>query len=201
MKTVYLVRHSKTMKVNNTFNNEKLQIQNEKQSLSIEGEKIAQEKFNDEEFNNIDSLYSSNYVRTIQTAKYLREKNKIEINVISDFGERKHGINSWDELPANFELKQFNDENYKIPNGESQKEVRERMYNALIKVLNSEDKRIVIVSHATAIMYLLGTWCNISYDGNSSLNGKVFFDGKWDYCEAFKLEFDDNNNLIDISNI
>ena len=200
MKTVYLVRHSKPLKVDNTLNRDSLQIQNEKSSLSIDGEKIAQEKFSSEEFCDIDALYSSNYVRTIQTAKYIADKNNIEIKIVSDFGERKHGIRSWSELPNDFELKQFNDENYKIGNGESQKEVRERMYNALINVLE-DNKRIAIVSHATAIMYLLGIWCNISYDGNSTFNGKIFFDGKWDYCESFKLVLDDNNSLISIVNI
>ena len=38
MNTVYLIRHSKPLKVNNAFNNDNLQIQNEKSSLSIVGE-------------------------------------------------------------------------------------------------------------------------------------------------------------------
>ena len=41
IKIVYLIRHSKPLKVNNEFNNDNLQIQNEKSSLSIEGENIA----------------------------------------------------------------------------------------------------------------------------------------------------------------
>ena len=94
MNTVYLIRHSKPLKVNNEFNNDNLQIQNEKSSLSIEGENIAKEKLNNKEFDNIDILFSSNYVRAIQTAKYLSAKNNIEINIISDLGERKFGINS-----------------------------------------------------------------------------------------------------------
>lgn len=77
MTTIYLIRHSKTLKVNNTLNNDNLQIQNEKYCLSIEGEQIAKEKFNNEEFESIDVLYSSNYVRTIQTAKYLARKNNL----------------------------------------------------------------------------------------------------------------------------
>ena len=72
--TIYLIRHSKTLKVNNVLSNDDLQLQNEKKCLSIEGEKIAKEKFNDKEFENIYALYSSNYVRTIQTAKYLAKK-------------------------------------------------------------------------------------------------------------------------------
>lgn len=143
MTTIYLIRHSKPLKVNNTFNNDSLQIQNEKSSLSIEGEQIAQEKLNKNEFDNIDILFSSNYVRAIQTAKYLSTKDDLEINVISDLGERKFGINSWNELPESFERKQFLDENYKIGNGESQKEVSNRMYSTIMKILReNKNKRI-----------------------------------------------------------
>ena len=205
MNTVYLIRHSKPLKVNNEFNNDNLQIQNEKSSLSIEGENIAKEKLNNKEFDNIDILFSYNYVRAIQTAKYLSAKNNIEINIISDLGERKFGINSWNELPENFERKQFLDENYKIGNGESQKEVRDRMYSTIIKILEENiNKRIAIVSHATAISYLLKKWCDIQVVDDKlrySFNNNIILDGYFNYCETFKLEFDDKNKIISIKNI
>ena len=205
MTTLYLIRHSKPLKVNNTFNNDNLQIQNEKQSLSLEGEQIAQDKLNNMELDNIDILFSSSYVRAISTAKYLAEKNNLEINIVSNLGERKFGINSWDELPENFERKQFLDENYKIGDGESQKEVRDRMYSTILEILNkNRNKTIAIISHATAISYLLKKWCNINIVDDKlrySFNNNVIFDGYFNYCEIFKLEFDDNNELVDIKNI
>lgn len=204
MKTVYLIRHSKTFKFNNIQNNDNLQVQNEKYSLSSEGISIAKNKFNSPEFDNIDILYSSKYVRSIQTANLLAENNNLKINIISDFGERKFGVSSWDELPEQFERKQFFDENYKIGNGENQKEVRERMYAALTKILNDNNKRIAIVSHATAMTYLLMKWCNVEIIGDIfkfTFKDKVVFDKSFDYCETFELIFDDNNNLIDIKNI
>ena len=205
MTTIYLIRHSKPLKVNNTFNNDSLQIQNEKSSLSIEGEQIAQEKLNKNEFDNIDILFSSNYVRAIQTAKYLSTKDDLEINVISDLGERKFGINSWNELPESFERKQFLDENYKIGNGESQKEVSNRMYSTIMKILReNKNKRIAIVSHATAISYLLKKWCDIQVVDDKlkySCNNNILLNGYFNYCETFKLEFDDNYELISIQNI
>ena len=205
MTTIYLIRHSKPLKINNTFNIDNLQIQNEKQSLSIEGEQIAQDKLNNIELDNIDIIFSSSYVRTIQTAKYLAEKNNLEINIVSNLGERKFGIDSWKQLPENFEKKQFLDENYKIGNGESQKEVRERMYSTIMQILKlHENKRIVIVSHATAISYLLKKWCDINIVDNKlrySFNNNVLLDGYFNYCETFKLEFDDNKNIVDIENI
>lgn len=193
------------MKVNNIFNKDNLQLQNEKSSLSIEGEQIAKDKLNKKEFDGIDIIFSSNYVRTIQTAKYLSEKNSVEINVISDLGERKFGIDSWDELPDNFERKQFLDENYKLNNGENQKEVRDRMYSVIMKILNEyHNKRIAIVSHGTAISYLLKKWCDVDIVDDKlrySFKNEIVLDGYLNYCETFKLVFDDENKLIDIKNI
>lgn len=205
MTTIYLIRHSKPMKVNNTFNKDNLQLQNEKSSLSIEGEQIAKDKLNKKEFDGIDIIFSSNYVRTIQTAKYLSEKNNAEINVISDLGERKFGIDSWDELPDNFERKQFLDENYKLNNGENQKEVKDRMYFVIMKILNKyPNKRIAIVSHGTAISYLLKKWCDVNIVDDKlrySFKNEIILDGYFNYCETFKLVFDDENKLIEIKNI
>ncbi len=205
IKEVYFVRHSKPLKVNNDKNIDSLQIQNEKQPLSIEGENIAREKLNIEELKDIDKLYSSSYVRAISTAKYIAENN-IEINVINDFGERKFGINSWDELPDNFGEKQFLDENFKTEFGESQKEVRERTFNALMNVLENDDKKIAIVFHSTAMLFLLMTWCKVipskeDFSYKFLFNDEEVFNDKIDYCEIFKLTFDDKNKLINIENI
>ncbi len=205
MTEVYLIRHSKPIDVNHEIDRDNFQIQNEKKCLSIEGEKIAEEKFKNNEFNNIDILYSSNYVRAIQTAKYIAFKNNLDININSDLGEREIGINSWDELPEQFERKQLLDENYKISGGESQKEVRERMYNALIRIIDkNKNKRIAIVSHGTALSYLISKWCDIKLEDDKfkySYRDKVLLHNYFDYCETFKLTFDLDNNLIGIDHI
>ena len=78
MTTIYLIRHSKTLKVKNEYNDDSLQIQNEN-ILFQQKERVLQKKLNNKEFDNIDVLYSSNYVRAIQTANYLAEKNNLEI--------------------------------------------------------------------------------------------------------------------------
>ncbi len=205
MTTIYLIRHSKPLKVNNEYTKDDLQTQNEKKILSFEGEKIAQARFESCIFDDVDCVYSSNYIRAISTAKYVAEKNNLEINIVDELGERKFGISSWSELPENFERKQFLDENYKIGNGENQKQVRERMYSAITKILDeNKNKKVVIISHATAISYLLKKWCNIEIVDDKLrylFNGKILLDGYFNYCETFKLVFDDNNNLINIDNI
>ena len=198
MTTLYLLRHSKPLRVNNDNSNDSLQVKNEKSCLSQEGEKIAKEKLKDLK---VDIVYSSNYVRAIQTAKYISE----DINIIDELGERVYGINSWDELPENYERKQFLDENLKIGYGESQKEVRERMTKAINKILDeNKGKKIAIVSHATAISYYLKKYCDIKIENDKLVyrfNNNIFLNGYFNYCETFKLEFDDNNNLINIKNI
>lgn len=208
MKTIiYISRHSQPMKVENTLSNDNLQLQNEKQILSPKGERRAKILSEIDELQDIDVVISSNYVRTMSTAKYIADKNNKELIVIDDFGERKFGINSWDELPENFENKQLEDESYKMLNGESRKEVTQRMLNALNNVLYEyKGKRIAIVSHATAMNFLFMKWCEIkSYTEDECsrkfyFNDKEFFDGKYFAPELFKLEFEDNE-LIDIKNI
>ena len=199
MKTIYFMRHSEPLKVVNINNNDSLQIQNEKWGLTVNGEKLAEKKSQLNELTNFDMVISSNYVRAISTAKYFT-KEKLFID--ENFGERKFGINNWEELPKDFGKKQFEDFNYKLPNGESINEVIEREYNSLVSILNNyHDKKILIIGHATALASLFSKWCEIDYTGIYKFDGKQFFDGKWNYCETFKLEFDDDNNLINIKNI
>lgn len=44
MKTIYFIRHSKTLSVDNKFNEDSIQEENEKRILSTEGEKNCQRK-------------------------------------------------------------------------------------------------------------------------------------------------------------
>ena len=193
------MRHSEPLKPININNKDSLQMQNEKWGLTINGERMAEEKSKIKEFSDFDIVISSNYVRAISTAKYF---TKDDVLVDENFGERKFGINSWDELPSDYAEKAFNDFNYKLPNGESINEVINREYNSLIKILNKySDKKILIVGHATALASLFSKWCEVSPIDSYKFDGKPFFDGKWNYLETFKLVFDDNNDLISIENI
>ena len=203
MTTIYLMRHSIVLKdTNNDNNNESLQLQNEKMPLSIEGEELASNISKENELQNIDVVISSNYVRAMATAKYISNANKLNLIVNSAFGERKFGINSYDDLPSDFGLRQNNDENYKIGDGESQKEVRERVYKALMEVIDKyKDKRIVIVCHASAILWLLKEWCDVDLKNRSvTFNDKTILYDNIFNCTTFKLEFDDKK-LVNIDKV
>lgn len=96
--TIYLIRHSKQLKI--SLPKEDSQIANEKIILSILGEEKAKQLsiFLKNHYN-IDYLYSSNYVRAISTAKYISDIFNIDINIDSNFGERKLGdLNSLEKL-------------------------------------------------------------------------------------------------------
>lgn len=171
---------------------------------------LANKLANMEEMSNIEVVFASNYVRSIGTAKYIAYRNKIDVNIDKNFGERIYGINSIDGIIDDFNVKQWNDIDYKLPNGESRRDVTNRMYNALIRVINDyKNKRIAIVSHGTAISFLLDKWCDVfvNYNNDNKMNTKIVFKNKIIFDNnisapcVFKIVFDDNNNIISIENI
>lgn len=87
---IFLIRHSEQFKIKGIKNTtEDTQSSNEKIVLSVEGEKKAKEISNLKELNDIDILWSSNYVRAISTAKYIAYRNNIKINIDERLNERK----------------------------------------------------------------------------------------------------------------
>ena len=185
-------------------NYDDLQLENEKNPLSVDGEERARNLSLINEMKDIDVVISSNYVRAISTAKYIAHQNNLNINIMEEFGERKFGIDNWDEKPKNFTQRQLEDENYKMQNGESRKETADRMYDALLKILNKySGKRIAIVSHATAITYLFMKIFNHQKGTmNINFNERMIIDENfvWDAPEVFKLLYEDDK-LVNIENV
>ena len=209
MTIVYISRHSQPFRkfLGEYKVNEIEQIRNEKNLLSVDGEKYAEQMSNLPELLKVEILYSSHYVRAMSTAKYIAEKNNIILNVDERLGERRFGVNNISELPSTFFEDQFRNWDYKLTNGESVNEVSKRMNEALSEILDvNRDKKIAIISHGTAISAMLKKWCDIKLNEETKLveiyfNNELVFDGNWKCPELFKLEFDDNNNLISIKNI
>ena len=88
--TIYLVRHSEPFKIHRGIEEveEDILFANIKVPLSINGEKLAEIKSQNKEFENIDVVWSSDYVRTMSTAKYFAYRNNLKVNV-SDFNTFK----------------------------------------------------------------------------------------------------------------
>lgn len=207
--TVYLIRHSVRFSSKNILQYNTTQsnlIRNEKVILNVEGEKRAEILSNEEELKNLDVIYTSNCVRTLQTAKYILEKQNLPVNIDERFDERRVGIPNSDVV-EDWWLRQYTDENYKTEGGESQKDVRARFTEAMNEVLNAnKGKRIAIFSHGYAITFFIMTWCKFQYNGEQDnlkffFKDKKIFDKKLNAPEVFKLEFDENNNILDIQNI
>lgn len=206
---VYLIRHS--IRFNNTTmiesyrTNQEYLIKNEKIILSVKGEKRAEILSNEKELQDMDIVYTSNCVRTLQTAKYLLDKQGLKVNIDDRFDERRTGLKESVKIPNLFK-KQCEDPIFKAENGESQIEVRNRMYEALMEVIsNNKGKRIAIFSHAYAMMFLLLKWCRLIEVRNDqeltlSFKDKIIFDKGINSPDVFKLVFNDEE-LISIENI
>lgn len=211
MKTVvYLIRHS--VKFNNTEMIESYKtsqselIKSEKIVLSVTGEKRADILSNEQELQNIDVVYTSNCVRTLQTAKYMLEKQNLKVNIDERFDEKRVGIPNEKEVP-DWRVRQYEDENYKTVGGESQLEVRNRMYEAFEEVIQkNKGKRIAIFSHGYAITFLLLKWCKIEkvtakYNFALSFKGKIIFNKRINSPEVFKVTLNEENEVENIENI
>lgn len=205
--TVYLIRHSRKIDnslLDNTNNNEYYQNRREKIILSIDGEKRAERLSKLKEFDDIDVIFSSNYARAIQTAKYLAESKKLVIHIDERFNERKLGIQKEDEM---IYIKQYYDENIKNLEGESRKEVTDRMLEGFLDAINiNRGKKITIFTHGAAMTFLLMKWCKLEYIKENkhkclNFNNQIVIDRVFDAPEIFKLLIDSNNNVLSVENI
>lgn len=201
---VYLIRHAEQLKEEGIKNiNENSQISNEKIPLSVEGEKQAENISRLKELNNIDTLWSSNYVRAISTAKYIAFNNKIDINIDVNLNERRLG--DLQELRIlgkskkySYTKEQLLDENLKNIGGENRKEVTKRMEEALNRILSENNvKKIAIVSHGATIKFLLMKWCKLNKNAEIEFKNKVL---TLKSPGILKLIFE-NKELLDIMQV
>ncbi len=204
MTTIYLLRHSKSVKSDDLVFDDELdeQTKNERIPLSSIGEEEAKKFSNNKELTNIDVIFSSEYERAKSTAKYIATNNNLKLIISKDINERK--IGDAKDYPKSFWVTQFEDENAKAPNGESRKEVTERFTRFINRVLvEYKDKRIVLVSHGTAITFLLMNWCklvNVELENkvrHLTFKGKDVINDTIKNLDLFKLTFD-GNNIVDV---
>src|SRR5690625_3931722 len=94
----------------------------------------------------IDKIYSSPYLRAIDSIKPYSQKSNIEIEIDERLRERvlsNEPIDDWLEV-----LEQsFADHHYKLPGGESASEALQRVNPLFQSIYNSEHTDIVVVTH------------------------------------------------------
>lgn len=194
---VYLIRHSETTPKSNIKvikNDDSTQIFNEKSILSISGEKKAEEMSKIEELQNLDAVYSSSYVRALETAKYVAYANNTIINIDERLNERKIGNNDGIEFKE-FHRQQMKDFDYKLPEGESLNEAKKRIVEAMKNILMFETgNRVAVVSHSTVLTCLLSAWCEMGHNYDDeiilSYGEETIVDGHWSAPMVFKVTFD-----------
>lgn len=204
MTKIYLLRHSMADK-NVDFRNLKESFENinKKYILSVDGEKKAQKYSEISELNNLNMVISSNYVRSIATAKYMAMKNKTKVIVDASFDERKFGVDDPEKIPADFFKKQFINQEYKLKYGESFDEVRTRALKGLAIVLKKNiGKSALIVTHSSTITFLLSKWCEVDYNTKYIVRykGKTIING-FTTPDLIELTFNDKNKLEGIRRV
>lgn len=202
--TIFLIRHSEQLKIKSLLNSsENSQIANEKIILSVKGEKKAEKLSNIAELSNLDSVWCSNYVRALATAKYISERNNLEVQISTDLNERKLGnLDSLAKLRNKythpFTTEQLLDESLKNEDGENRFEVNNRMTNFINTILNSnEGSRIAVVSHGAAIKFLLMNWCSLNQNYDLVYKDTIL---KIDSPSVIKLEFN-KDSLLNLSQL
>lgn len=202
--TIFLIRHSEQLKIKSLLNSsENSQIANEKIILSVKGEKKAEKLSNIAELSNLDSVWCSNYVRTLATAKYIAERNNLEVQISTDLNERKLGnLDSLSKLRDKnthpFTTEQLLDENLKNEDGENRFEVNNRMTSFINTILNSnEGSRIAVVSHGAAIKFLLMNWCSLNQNFDLVYKDTIL---KIDSPSVIELEFN-KDSLLNLSQL
>ena len=174
----------------------------EKAFLSVGGEKEVERLSKNPKLQSFDAIYSSNFIRSLETAKYIALENNTIINIDDRFNERIIGDIEPMEV-SELRILQAKNFDFKLPNGESLNEVKKRSQKALKELLNNElGNKILIISHPIVITALLSTWCvrgfNFDYDIILSYSDKAIIDNNFASSNIIKLEFDETN-LIDIN--
>ena len=104
---------------------------------------------------NIEIGLSSPYKRAIDTIKPFFDTNKMSIELVDDFRERKVD-NCWIEDFQEFSQRQWENFKYKLSDGECLYEVQQRNIKALEAVLKRySGKKIVVGTHGTALSTII----------------------------------------------
>lgn len=152
---IYLVRHAETVDEKGIRNtNEDSQMINEKEILSVEGEKQAKKLSENDELKNLDIIWSSSYTRAKATAKYIAYENDLPFNLDNNLSERKLGnlrkLREFmkDKSTRDPSQEQLLDRTFRTSDGESAEDTKERMTKFFDKILKEyQGKKIAVISH------------------------------------------------------
>ncbi|MBO7563336.1 MAG: histidine phosphatase family protein [Clostridiales bacterium] len=146
MTTLYFVRHC----LPNTNNHDDLTRELSEQGMK--DRKLVTSFFQDKK---IGVVLSSPYKRAVDTVSDLADTLGLPVKTYPDLRERKVGA-GWIKDFLDFTKRQWEDMDYKLPDGESLREVQERNIAVVEEILlDYSGKNIVIGSHGTALSTII----------------------------------------------
>ena len=172
---IYIVRHTQTI-----GNIEKRLTGREDYELTEIGKEYIKKLEKRLSKIKFDKIYSSTSGRAIKTIEPIAKKQNINIIKTSELCEMYFGIYDgwkWEDVNAvNPQIKQNQIETNEImgiPNQETTKEVAERMYNIIDKIVKeNEGKTILISSHGVAIEAFIRKITNTKFSENKEKNSQ-----------------------------
>ncbi len=162
--------------------------------LSSEGVKLAV-KLN---LNDVDSIYTSNYVSCIEGAKYLSEKKNIDVHITDKLVDCKVGDLKNQSIKM-LSFFQEHDFDFKQPGGESLKECHERI-SKFIEKIRMRDENAAIFLPRRALFSFMTPFTDHGFNLEDRLvllhDDVVFMENTEEDIEIFKFDFDNGNPVI-----
>lgn len=163
----YLLRHGRTKYQKNKKEFIYPRDCTDKVSLSKKGRKQVKEKAKIIEDLKIDKIYSSDFLRTKQTAKIIKNGIGLDGKIVFTDKLRDIDLGAWHERKkedfySQFPVKKEGDFNKTPEKGESLNQVQERMWSYLVEIdKNNQRNNILIISHRDPLWLLFGKLNNI----------------------------------------
>ncbi len=187
MVTLYLIRHAESMGNVEEYFQGSLDV-----DISPKGLRQLESLKRRFESVSLDAIYTSPLIRAVKTAEvvnYNKHLQLIKVPQIEEIYAGEFQGKDWSELPVLFPKEYYdwkhNQGEFKSPNGESMKDVYNRMVSAMNDILSkSSQKTIAVVSHGCAIKnyqcYLKGLPLSrmheLGWADNTSVSKVVFSD-------------------------
>lgn len=166
--------------------------------ISAAGIERAKTVFQEPIFRGVSGVWASPARRAVQTAELLG----LPVVTDSRLLERRTGDTTGQD--ASFWRRQYEDPDFKNPDGESFREVRTRMSAALAEILPElpDGGTGLVVSHAAAICAFLQGFCTVEVTDERqklrriTFQGKTILEGRFEPAECFVLRFDARSNTV-----
>lgn len=162
MGDIYFVRHADSdMRVHDDF----------LRPLTKKGLKDSMLVTNYLKDKDVSYIYSSPYIRAVDTVKGLADELNVHVTCIDPFKERR--ISSWIDDFDTFSKRQWDDFDYRLSDGECLKEVQFRNVTALMELVQLHpEANCVIGSHGTALSTIINHFNpHFGFDDFSKIKG------------------------------